>query len=164
MAPPVRELEPLQDAALMEVIVPEGVTPGSTIEALVRQRSFQITVPDGAASGDALVFSTASSSEHISDDPASPKQVEVPQSRLPSESCCSACGRPPEPGACWHVCSGCLSACYCSRGCQRHAWRLGHRDVCQPARQLPTTSLIRQSSPRGASAGPAKWTWRSRAH
>ena len=47
---------------------------------------------------------------------------------------CSACGAPAPSGADARplpVCSGCRGAAYCSKDCQRAAWKAGHKDECK---------------------------------
>lgn len=134
-------LELRQDASLMEVIVPDGVTPGTTIEVFVpdgvipgsasepqtRGKSFTLVVPEGATPGTGLVFSTGS--ERPQEDANHLKR------------CCTVCdGRQPSTGEHWRACSGCTVTHYCSRSCQRSACA-----VCAAAIRQATPAALTQA-------------------
>lgn len=73
-----------------------------------------------------------------------------PKKRPASKPECSSCGAPSAA----QTCSGCLTASYCSRDCQKGHWKCGHKQQCAGLKQLCTDDTAQAvAALKGTTAG-----------
>ena len=72
---------------------------------------------------------------------------------------CGNCGRRSKEGETFNHCSRCKVVAYCSKACQVHHWKNGHKQACQDAREREEDMMKKQNKTvdgGGASKRPGK--------
>ena len=63
---------------------------------------------------------------------------------------CGNCGISPEKGAPFNHCSRCKDVPYCSKACQVHHWKNGHKQTCEAASEQEEDTVTKQNKTVGA--------------
>ena len=69
---------------------------------------------------------------------------------------CGNCGRRAEEGETFNHCSRCKVVPYCSKACQVHHWKNGHKKACQDAREKEDDMMKKQNKTVDSGQGPSK--------
>ena len=69
---------------------------------------------------------------------------------------CGNCGRRSEEGEIFNHCSRCKVVAYCSKACQVHHWKNGHKQTCQDPRERGEDMMKKQNKTVDGGGGASK--------